>query len=1437
MLQDPAGSDVTGRGSPHNETCSIGHDANPLVEPAAWPFDAAASRALQHLQRSDESDFDMPRAPADASACAGIVAARRRRFSPSGFPSDVRPPTPEPLRLLRERLAARIAQTRQEISAREEEYATPASTPTRLSDLSDVPLLAMDAVVHELEPDDAIPLCPGCSCESLQRVNVSGLFCGVCNGLPTPGGNEYVCALCATLVCRTCAPKNTAWVSRPEWEVAPVTPPALNGQSAASSQDPPCASDVNGAAAPSVEFKRAQNKRLLDCLVCRRPTRKEKWGFRAVCCNAFVCSELCKRTAMTNHICIQELSQVSPATAGQSASSQLHLSGAPVGLQSHVPAVMDAAPECDSEALVLPAIVGSSQTCLSYAQCLDIATATPAVPSVPEIPAILVKRYGTLLRDALTSHTQAELNNENFPSAENAGKARQASQLLWLLHGPLLMRVPGDEVVQPTDGSPAAVSLTSKLRKRVQLAEFGDYETLVRDYLVDLEHYGVISVDRSQRQNAEDMQSDESRYELAVSKSMLGNPAVARAILDGQRRAPETQATADRVHTLVCGAVGDDMRTRMNHALGKVRASTKHIKVPPQRLYRSALAKLRRAAAPGPSGARNSFLQSLLSVQHGVQALASWGALWVRGLLCDFSIDLWTAVVVTPIVAGERPEEIPMVVNEKLRPITLGEGLLKVTEASVFSFARRDLLQALEPHQLGAGSQDGVVITAKLLQSWAEAFSHPSTAISEPQLRGLCAQVDSLQLDAIAPIDLVNAYGQFYRAPALEAALEVSPIVAAYSATEWANSFSAYWVKLHGKWERHRTERGDWQGRRKAMFLFCLSLKAALSRCNLRDAGITNLSIQDDTYLVGSAQGIVKLWPVLLETLGEYGHVINNSKSEFWVPALDAYPTEQLPECFIQHCALVDRAIGGIKALGTFAQGAFETSLGPWQRRLSPARVRSEKACVTLVNLRALVANSRADHKLHAAWCILVRSVCEALSYDSRMIPPEVLSDVEASLASRILEVVNLIAGHTLDPSVVLRAKLPGPLGGLCLRLPGSRNLASYYACAASAGKRCVAIAEALGQALPGIPEAEAACQVRDKLEECGVLVTSSGKVCFTSAASVMYSSSPWSKDVPADMLFNAASVHVQCGEQPWDQGAAGTKLASRIQKGLDALAACELFAAADSLERTSLLTSSGPGVGAFWSHIPSRAHERVDNMHFRAMLLQRVNCFSFPCGSLCAMPKSNRFETDDVEVCGAAIDPKGIHVHNCVVGASRFRKHRALLMALARKLVHCGAHVDVERACPDLFRVLNGAQQDADAAAETHHVKEAILDIVVTFPGSLRQYRVDVTVHSAYAPSCTTSHCVAGAAASKGESAKRTRYGNSVLPLSFETGGRLGAGSLECLSFLQQEALLWGLGETGVRGWQRELETVLMWQLADAALISLGRASQRFAVNLMVGR
>ena len=109
--------------------------------------------------------------------------------------------------------------------------------------------------------------------------------------------------------------------------------------------------------------------------------------------------------------------------------------------------------------------------------------------------------------------------------------------------------------------------------------------------------------------------------------------------------------------------------------------------------------------------------------------------------------------------------------------------------------------------------------------------------------------------------------------------------------------------------------------------------------------------------------------------------------------------------------------------------------------------------------------------------------------------------------------------------------------------------------------------------------------------------------------------------------------------------------------------------------------------------------------------------------------------------------------------------------------------------------------------------MREAILDVVAIFSGSSMQRRIDVTIRSPFTKTCMASNALKpGQAAITGEKAKLTRYGASVLPLSFESLGRLGPDSLGTLETLRHDASTLGQAFFAATGsamdWRRQLET-----------------------------
>ena len=79
-------------------------------------------------------------------------------------------------------------------------------------------------------------------------------------------------------------------------------------------------------------------------------------------------------------------------------------------------------------------------------------------------------------------------------------------------------------------------------------------------------------------------------------------------------------------------------------------------------------------------------------------------------------------------------------------------------------------------------------------------------------------------------------------------------------------------------------------------------------------------------------------------------------------------------------------------------------------------------------------------------------------------------------------------------------------------------------------------------------------------------------------------------------------------------------------------------------------------------------------------------------------------------------------------------------------------------------------------------------MDVVARWPGQTSEVRVDVSVRSPYRESFQ-DRATPGVAARAGEVDKRSRYGPTVLPMVFETLGRLGTTGIEAIATIAQLA------------------------------------------------
>ena len=402
----------------------------------------------------------------------------------------------------------------------------------------------------------------------------------------------------------------------------------------------------------------------------------------------------------------------------------------------------------------------------------------------------------------------------------------------------------------------------------------------------------------------------------------------------------------------------------------------------------------------------------------------------------------------------------------------------------------------------------------------------------------------------------------------------------------------------------------------------------------------------------------------------------------------------------------------------------------------------------------------------------------------------------------------------TLDHVTWNRMKLPGPLGGMSLRMPASSADAAFLSKWMATKDRVGLICQELGRPARCCPGKVDALSAAERIKAAGVLVTLSGDVSFCPEAKSLYMNGPWVEDTQVMALFNGSPAHTvpSVGQ--------GSKLHSRILRGLEALSATQAFATAPSkFHRENLISSGGCGVGKFWSTVPSHPAQHMDNDHFKMSAAIRLGIVEVPRGAVCQIEKATKNGCDDK--CLQSIRMPLTHPHLCRVGPARLRPHNAIRDKLAHLLHRAGARCDKERAVPDLYRV------DPDSG----RVTEAILDVVSSFPGGISQTLLDVTVRCPHAGRYEKADSRCGDAAAGGEWDKQERYGDCVSPVAFETYGRLGAVSVRHLQSLASSAQARLAPSDSCRSglcshWRLALERVLLFEIADVVLLSLGRTT-----------
>ena len=170
-------------------------------------------------------------------------------------------------------------------------------------------------------------------------------------------------------------------------------------------------------------------------------------------------------------------------------------------------------------------------------------------------------------------------------------------------------------------------------------------------------------------------------------------------------------------------------------------------------------------------------------------------------------------------------------------------------------------------------------------------------------------------------------------------------------------------------------------------------------------------------------------------------------------------------------------------------------------------------------------------------------------------------------------------------------------------------------------------------------------------------------------------------------------------------------------------------------------------------------------------------------------------------------------------------RARRAVQRALCRELRRAGANVDLERVIPELSGRRQAGRQEATA----------VMDLCVNFPGTAERLLIDVTIRAPHAARYKEAHRAVGTAAAAGAKEKLELYGETVLPLPFETYGRLGNAGVDTLAKLALAANTRGAWTHQPRllmAWRSACERALHYATADVAILALGGAEAMTALR-----
>ena len=133
----------------------------------------------------------------------------------------------------------------------------------------------------------------------------------------------------------------------------------------------------------------------------------------------------------------------------------------------------------------------------------------------------------------------------------------------------------------------------------------------------------------------------------------------------------------------------------------------------------------------------------------------------VRSPWGDADHILWHAGLVEPVDCGERTadeDEESAAPQRKLRPLAQTEALVKLVETTLIDETVEELMQQLEPHQLGVTTADGLILAVKVLRGCLVAIGAELSSGAPEQEEEVAGEEreEEEELDNICDVDCLS---------------------------------------------------------------------------------------------------------------------------------------------------------------------------------------------------------------------------------------------------------------------------------------------------------------------------------------------------------------------------------------------------------------------------------------------------------------------------------------------------------------------------------------------------------------------------------------------------------------------------------------------------------------------------------------------------------